>query len=110
MKAASILAPVAIGLFTVVTAPSFGQDKDEESREKSIQLSEVPQAAMQAAQKALGTAPTEAKMLKGTSPQQYELEAKDKSGKEMGVHVSADGKVIGKPYDEASEHEEHEKH
>jgi hypothetical protein len=104
MKVTSILTPAALALLVVVTAPSFGQDKDEESREKTIQLSEVPQAAMDAARKALGTAPTEAKIITGTSPQQYELEAKNKAGKEASVHVRADGKVIKRAY------EEHEKH
>ena len=104
MNATSILTPVALGLLVVVTAPSFGQGKDEESREKTVQLSEVPQAAMDAARKALGTAPTEAKIISGTSPQQYELEAKNKAGREVAVHVSADGKVLKKAY------EEHEKH
>lgn len=104
MKVTSILTPAALALLVVATAPSFGQDKDEESREKTIQLSEVPQAAMDAARKALGTAPTEAKIISGTSPQQYELEAKNKAGKEVSVHVSADGKVVKKAY------EEHEKH
>lgn len=41
-------------------------------------------------------APTEAKIVSGTTPQQYELEAKDKSGKEVGVHVRADGTVVKK--------------
>lgn len=110
MKITSLLTPVTLGLLVVVTAPSFGQNKDEESREKTVQLSQVPRAAVDAAQKALGTAPTEAKMISGTSPQEYELEAKNKSGKEIGVHVSADGKVLKKPHNEATEHEEHEKH
>jgi len=104
MKVASILTQAALALLVVATAPSFGQDKDEESREKAIQLSKVPQAAMDAARKALGTAPTEARIISGTSPQQYELEAKNKAGKEVSVHVSADGKVVKNAY------EEHEKH
>ena len=104
MNVTSILTPIALGLLVVVTAPSFGQGKDQESREKTVQLSEVPQAAMDAARKALGTAPTEAKIISGTSPQQYELEAKNKAGREVAVHVSADGKVLKKAY------EEHEKH
>jgi uncharacterized protein YpmB len=107
MKVTSIVTSVACVLSVIVTAPSFGQYKDEESREKSVQLSEVPPAALAAAQKALGTAPTEAKIISGTSPPQYELEAKNKSGKEVSVHVSADGKVLKKAHEE---HEEQEKH
>ncbi len=109
MKITPILTSTAMALCAVVTAPSFSQNKGEESREKTVQLSEVPQAAMAAAEKALGTAPTKAKEISGTSPQRYELEAKNKSGKEIGVDVSADGKVLKKPHDEAMEHEEHEK-
>ena len=104
------ISTMVAGVFLAVGAPSFGQKQSEESREKTIELSQVPQAAVEAAQKALGTAPTEATMISGTSPQEYELEAKNKSGKEIGVHVSADGKVLKKPHNEATEHEEHEKH
>jgi hypothetical protein len=43
--------------------------------------------------------PTEAKMVSGTNPQEYELEAKDRSGKEVGVHVHADGTVVKKEKD-----------
>jgi hypothetical protein len=70
--------------------------KEEEAHEKTIQLAEVPQAARDAAQKALGTAPTEAKVVNGTSPVQYELEAKDKNGKETAVHVLANGTIVKK--------------
>lgn len=110
MKVTSILTPAALGVFAVLTAPSLSHDKDEASRETTVQLSQVPQAALDAAQRALGTAPTEAKIINGTSPQQYELEAKNKAGKEMGVHVSADGKILKKAHAEEAEHEEHEKY
>jgi hypothetical protein len=88
------------GGFLILGAQSFGQSRDEESREKTIRLSEVPKAAVDAAQKALGMAPTEAKIVSGTTPQQYELEAKNKSGKEISVHVLADGKVVKKEHEE----------
>ena len=39
-------------------------------------------------------APTEAKLVSGTNPQEYELEGKDKSGKEVSIHVRADGTVV----------------
>ena len=54
----------------------------------------MPQAALDAARKALGTAPTDAKLIQGTSPQEYELEALTKSDGEMSVHVLANGKVL----------------
>ena len=72
------------------------ESKQEEANEKAIQLSEVPQAARDAAQKELGTTPTEARIVNGTSPTQYELEAKAANGKEVGVHVLADGKIVKK--------------
>jgi hypothetical protein len=73
--------------------------KQEEANEKTIQLSEVPKAARDAAQKELGTAPTEAKVVSGTSPMQYELEAKTTDGKETGVHVLANGTIVKKEKD-----------
>lgn len=80
MNTTRVLFPTAMGLLVVLTAPSFAQHRSEESREKTIQLTEAPQAARDAAEKALGTAPTEARLVSGTSPQQYELEAKNCSG------------------------------
>ena len=97
------IAAAATGLFVALVTPSVAQDKSEEAREKTIRLAEVPQAARDAAKKALGTAPTEAKLVTGTQPQEYELEARKAGGKEMSVHVTADGKVV------KTEHEEHEK-
>ncbi len=96
MKAIRIAVPVAFAALLLST-PCFAQTKaQEEANEKTVQLSQVPQAARDAGQKALGAAPTEAKMVSGTSPQEYELETKDKSGKEISVHVKADGTVVKK--------------
>ncbi len=102
-----IVAPVAFGLLSCVVIPAFGQD-NHEAQEKKIAMSEVPQAARDAAQKALGRKPTEAKMVQGTSPQEYELEAKMKGGKEMAVHVTADGTVT--KHESESAAEEHAEH
>jgi hypothetical protein len=33
-------------------------------------------------------------VVSGTNPPEYELEAKDGSGKEVGVHVRADGAIV----------------
>jgi len=41
-------------------------------------------------------APTEAKLVGGSNPQEYELEGKDKSGKEISVHVQANGTIVKK--------------
>ena len=89
--------PLTFGVALLATAPGFAQTKaQEEANEKTVQLSQVPEAARNAAQKELGAAPTEAKLVSGTNPQQYELEAKDKSGKEISVHVQANGTVVKK--------------
>jgi uncharacterized protein YpmB len=97
MRFMRFVIPAAVSVALLSTAPSFGQTKaQEEANEKTIQLSQVPQAARDAAQKELGMAPTEAKIINGTSPQQYELEGKDKSGKEISVHVQANGTVVKK--------------
>ncbi|WP_153067268.1 hypothetical protein [Steroidobacter cummioxidans] len=103
MSVNRILAPALMGLFVVFSSASFGQseeESEEESKEKPIRLAEVPTAARDAAQKTLGTAPTEARVISGTTPQEYELTAKDKSGKEKSVHVRADGKVVKEEKDE----------
>ena len=89
--------PTIVGVALLAAAPGFAQTKaQEEANEKTIQLSQVPEAARTAAQKELGMTPTEAKLVSGTNPQQYELETKDKSGKEVGVHVQANGTIVKK--------------
>jgi len=89
--------PTTLAIALLATGPGFAQTKaQEEANEKTIQLSQVPQAARDAAQKELGMAPTEAKIINGTNPQQYELEGKDKSGKEISVHVQANGTIVKK--------------
>lgn len=94
MKFAQLALPAALSLL-VLTPQSFGQTRgQEEANEKTIQLLQVPKPALDAAEKSLGTTPTEAKMVSGTNPQEYELEAKTSSGKEMGVHVRADGTIV----------------
>jgi len=103
MNATRILIPAAVGLLVAVAYPSFGQSHKEESQEKTIQLSEVPKAAVDAATKALGATPTEAKIVQGTNPQEYELEGMNKSGKEMSVHVLASGKVVKREHEEKGE-------
>ncbi len=96
MQSMRLVLPIALSAL-FATAPCFAQTKaQEESQEKTVQLSQVPQAARDAGQKALGRTPTEAKIVNGTNPQEYELEAKDTSGKETSVHVRADGTVIKK--------------
>jgi hypothetical protein len=86
------------------TTPSTGtEDTSRSSQEQTVDVSQVPQPARAAAQKVLGTKPTDAKVIVGTSPQEYELMAKSKAGKEAKVRVLADGTVMkhGKPAREA---------
>ena len=89
-----LLLSAALGATLLATAPVMAQSKSEEAKEKTVQLSEVPQAAREAAQKALGSAPTEAKVMEEKGQRVYELEAKQAAGKEKSVHVTADGKVL----------------
>lgn len=92
--------PLMVSTALLAAAPSFAQTKSqEEASEKTVQLSQVPQAARDAAQKELGMAPTEAKIVNGTNPTQYELEAKSQNGKEVGVHVLANGTIVKKEKD-----------
>src|SRR5256885_5624493 len=93
MPITKLLASASIGALLLLGTQSFAVDKDEEAREKAVKMSQVPKPARDAAQKELGMKPTEARIVSGTNPQEYELEAKAKSGKEVGVHVLADGTV-----------------
>lgn len=89
-----VIAPLTIGALLVVGGPLFAQSSQEESQEKSVALSSVPQPAKDAARQALGSDPTEAKILAGTNPQQYELEGRNSSGQEASVHVQGDGTIV----------------
>jgi hypothetical protein len=101
------LLPAAMGVLLLSAAPSLAQSTGESTntsgQEETVDVSQVPKPALNAAQKALGTTPTDAKVVVGTSPQEYELMAKSKSGKEAKVYVLADGTVLkkGKPQREA---------
>jgi hypothetical protein len=96
--------PIMAGAVLMLSSPLFAASKSEEAREKTVALSSVPKAAVDAAKQALGADPTEAKVINGTSPRQYELEAKNASGQEVAVHVRADGTVV-KRETESAEHE-----
>jgi hypothetical protein len=103
-----LIAPMAIGAVLALGGPLFAQSASEEAREKSVALSSVPQPARDAAKQALGSDPTEAKIVTGTRPQQYELEARNSSGQEMGVHVTRDGTIV-KRETESAEREKGER-
>jgi len=53
MNVSGVLVSVVISALAVVSNPGFAQSLKEEYREKTISLSEVPRAAIHAAQKAL---------------------------------------------------------
>jgi len=89
-----LIAPLAISAIFVLAGPLLAQSAKEDSREKTVALSSVPQPPMDAAKQALGSEPTEAKIIAGTRPQQYELEAKNSSGQEKAIHVTAAGKIV----------------
>ncbi len=96
MNRASLVTAVVLSL-SFLAQPSLGQTKSDEQREeKAIQLSEVPPVAREAAQRELGAAPTGAKVLIGTDPPEYELQAKSWSNKKRSVRVQANGTVTEK--------------
>jgi hypothetical protein len=102
------IVPLMVGAALVLSSPLLAASKSEEAREKTVALSSVPKAAVDAAKQALGADPTEAKIIAGTKPQQYELEAKNASGQEVAVHVRGDGIVV-KRETESAEHERGER-
>jgi hypothetical protein len=102
-----LMAPATTSLFLVLASQSFGQSVDEatladQGLGQAISLTEVPHPALEAAQEVLGTPPTEAKIMVGTDPQVYELEARNQSDKTVGLNVLADGEVL-KTQEEARE-------
>jgi len=97
--------PMAVGAALVLSTPVLAASKSEEAREKSVEMSSVPKAAVDAAKQALGADPTEAKIINGTKPQQYELAVEASGGKEKAVHVRGDGTIVNRE----TESEEHER-
>src|SRR5947208_2943842 len=103
------LLPVIAGSVLVFGSQAFAQGRSEEAREKTVALSSVPKAAVDAARKALGSDPTEAKIISGTRPRQYEL-AVESGGKENAVHVRANGTIVKhETENESAEHERAER-
>jgi len=100
--------PILIGASAILGTQAFAQSRSEEARERTIALASVPKPAVDAARQALGADPSEAKIISGTSPQQYELEAKNSSGRETSVHVQADGTIV-KRETESGENERNER-
>jgi hypothetical protein len=103
------LLPVMAGAVLVFSSYAFAQGRSEEARERTIELSSVPKPAVDAARKALGADPTEAKIIRGTRPQQYEV-AVESGGKENAVHVRANGTIVKRETEnESAEHERNER-
>jgi hypothetical protein len=99
--------PLMVGAALALSGPVLAAE-NHEANEKTVALSSVPKAAVDAAKQALGADPTEAKIIAGTKPRQYELEAKNASGQEVAVHVRADG-TITKRETEGAGHERGER-
>lgn len=94
MRKMMLIVPLAASAVLAVGGPGFAQKASEEAQEKTVALSSVPEPAMDAAKQALGIDPTEAKIVAGTRPQQYELEARNSAGQEKSVHVTGSGTVV----------------
>ena len=104
-----IILAVIVGPALIFAGQAIAQGRSEEAREKTIALSSVPKPAVDAARKALGADPTEAKIINGTRPQQYEL-AVESGGKENAVHVQANGTIMKhETENESAEHEKNER-
>lgn len=89
---ASLMALAVAGFMTA--APAFAE------REKHIALSEVPEAVMAAAQKALpGITFSEAEVTETGEGLVYELEG-TADGKEHEINISADGTILGRGEDD----------
>ena len=83
-----------MSILFVFGSQAFGQSTGDEGQELFIQISQVPEPALDAAEKALGSMPTRAGIVVGTDPQVYDLQATDQSGKAVGVNVLSDGEVL----------------
>ncbi|MBV9995155.1 MAG: PepSY domain-containing protein [Caulobacteraceae bacterium] len=83
-----------LAALALATAPALAKEnRAEEAHEKPIALSQVPKAAVDAAQRALGGNITKAEIISGKS-RVYELSSTDASGKGKAVHVTAAGKIL----------------
>lgn len=92
----------ALGALSVTATPALAHgNKAEEAKEKTVAMNTVPKPAVDAAKKALGADPTDAKMMTEKGQKVYELSAKDASGAEKAVHVSSTGKVMKTESEEA---------
>ncbi len=72
----------------------------KEENETAIELSQVPQPARDTAQKQLGGAIREAKVMEQNGQKVYELEGQNASGQKMSVYVNADGKIVSHERDD----------
>lgn len=90
----TVLAVVGAAMLMSTPLLAADQSTTEESREKTVQLSEVPTPAVNAAKQTIGGNVNEAKVTVENGQQVYELQGKDASGKTKSVHVTADGKVL----------------
>jgi hypothetical protein len=96
-----LLPTAAIGAALAMAVPGYAQDNQSEGprvqgQEMPIPVSEVPSLALQAAERALQTTPRQADLFVGTTPEVYELTARNDSGELVKVAVVEDGTIISK--------------
>jgi hypothetical protein len=72
----------------------------DEENETAIELSQVPQAARDAAQGQLAGGIREAKVIDREGKKLYELEGRDASGQKISLRVQADGQVLERENDD----------
>lgn len=79
--------PLMLGTLLSLSTPLL-------AAEKIVPLSSVPQPAIDAAKAALGADPSLAKIVIGTKPREYELQAKNASDQRMSALVRESGTVV----------------
>jgi uncharacterized membrane protein YkoI len=94
-----IFGAAALIIAGAMGAIAIAYDHDDDENETAIALSQVPQLARDAAQKQLGGAIREAKVIEQKGQKIYELEGQA-SGQKMSVHVTADGNVVQREKDD----------
>ena len=86
------------------------ESKCKTKKEKEIPVSQVPKAAMEAAQNAVkGVNLTEAEVEEENGQTVYTLEGKATNGKEYKIEVTADGKVLEVKQEDEDNDEQKEK-
>jgi hypothetical protein len=83
-----------LSVVPLVLITAFGQARAQNEGTKPIAFADVPQAAHDAALKYLGREPSEARLVTGTNPPQYEIAGTSKDNRDMTVRVLGDGTIV----------------